>query len=345
MQIVNVRLNFDKRLKSFFSEITVKKGDFVVVNTSAGESVGQVESAKDFEGEIVENGDKIVRIATSADMEKFKKVIEKSRQAVQITQNLAKQLNLDMKVVNAEYNFDLSKVIIQFIADDRVDFRDLIKELVSTLKTRIELKQIGTREQAQLVGGIGVCGRECCCSLYLKDFEKVSIKMAKTQNLALNSSKISGSCGRLMCCLGYENEYYSEVGKIMPKLNSEVDTPNGKGTVIYQNFLKQLVSVKFVDKDGGSVIKDFSLSQLQNVQTKDKNSTPLQNKVEVEEKNKDTKKIDTQNNVKTSNQQKNMTTNNQTQKNSVNTKIQNTAQNKQKDKKKNFNFKQKNNKK
>ncbi len=175
-----------------------------------------------------------------------------------------------MQLVETEYIFDGSKVIISFTSDNRVDFRELVKELATKLKTRIELRQIGIRDKSKTVGGIGICGRECCCNLYLNDFEKVSIKMAKTQNLSLNPTKISGLCGRLMCCLEYENPYYQEVSKLMPKLNSEVTTPEGKGVVVYTNILKQTVSVKIEKSEGSFVMKDFTLADIKQNKKQDK---------------------------------------------------------------------------
>ena len=263
MQIVEVRLKFDSRLYPLFnSKFDLKKGDYVVCESAVGESYGQVDSVKDFHGKLPDDAKNILRIANEADAKHYEEVAQKSREAVKITEEIVKRHGLEMNVVNAEYSFDLSKVVIDFIAEDRVDFRDLIKELVATLKTRIELKQIGIREQAKIVGGIGICGRPCCCSSYLKDFEKVSIKMAKVQGLALNPQKISGACGRLMCCLSYENEFYSNMSKSMPKVNSEVETKDGKGTVVYQNMLKETVSVKFVDNDGTTSIKDYNLKDI-----------------------------------------------------------------------------------
>ncbi len=290
MQIVEVRLKFDSRLYTLFNnKFDLKKGDFVVCESAVGESYGQVECVKDFHEKLPDDAKNILRIANEADAKHYEDVVQKSREAVKTTEELVKRLGLEMNVVNAEYSFDLSKVVIDFIAEDRVDFRDLIKELVSTLKTRIELKQIGIREQAKIVGGIGICGRPCCCSSYLKDFEKVSIKMAKVQGLALNPQKISGACGRLMCCLSYENEFYSDMSKNMPKINSEVETNDGKGTVVYQNMLKETVSVKFVDNDGTTTIKDYNLKDIKfKSQVKPSNETVLsakeENRKQVENK-------------------------------------------------------------
>ena len=331
MQIVEVRLKFDDRLYTLFNDkLKINKNDYVICQSAVGESFGKVESVNDYDGTVDEDAKFVVRIADEKDKAHYDEVIAKSREAVKTTEEIVKRLGLEMSIVNAEYSFDLSKVVIDFIAEDRVDFRDLIKELVSTLKTRIELKQIGIREQAKIVGGIGICGRPCCCSSYLKEFEKVSIKMAKVQGLALNPQKISGACGRLMCCLSYENDFYTEVSKNMPKVNSEVTTKDGKGTVVYQNMLKETVSVKFVDKDGSTTIKDYSLKDLkqnlasqksakqekveelsktkEQVQTKDANQKNIENKVEKKNKQK---------HFKHNKKQKDNNLNNQNKKNKI----------------------------
>ncbi len=181
-----------------------------------------------------------------------------------------------MKFVDAEYTLDSSKVIINFTCEDRVDFRELVKELASILKTRIELRQIGIRDQAKIIGAIGNCGKECCCKMYLSDFDKVSIKMAKTQNLSLNPTKISGVCGRLMCCLAYENEFYAEIMSKMPKLNSKVKTKDGIGQVVYNDVLKERVVVKFVTEDS-TKIESYAIDEIKPV--------PNENKENQENKN------------------------------------------------------------
>ena len=331
MQIVEVRLKFDDRLYTLFNDkLKINKNDYVICQSAVGESFGKVESVNDYDGTVDEDAKFVVCIADEKDKAHYDEVIAKSREAVKTTEEIVKRLGLEMSIVNAEYSFDLSKVVIDFIAEDRVDFRDLIKELVSTLKTRIELKQIGIREQAKIVGGIGICGRPCCCSSYLKEFEKVSIKMAKVQGLALNPQKISGACGRLMCCLSYENEFYTEVSKNMPKVNSEVTTKDGKGIVVYQNMLKETVSVKFIDKDGSTTIKDYSLKDLkqnsasqksakqekveessktkEQVQTKESNQKNIENKVEKKNKQK---------HFKHNKKQKDNNLNNQNKKNKI----------------------------
>ena len=167
-----------------------------------------------------------------------------------------------MKIVDAEFPFDNSKVIIYFTAPSRIDFRDLVKSLATVLHHRIDLRQIGTRDEAKLLGGLAPCGRVCCCKSFLPDFKKVTIKMAKNQGLSLNPAKISGLCGRLMCCLEYENEPYAEAYKKMPKVGSEVTTPDGKATVISNNMLKMLVKTKTIMKDGSILYNEYKLSDI-----------------------------------------------------------------------------------
>ena len=221
---------------------------------------------------------KVIRKASTEDIKQNEENREKEAIAIQKTKELVSLYKLDMNVVNAEYSFDGSKLLIDFVSEDRVDFRDLVKELASVLHTRIELHQIGPRDQAKMVGGIGVCGRVCCCASHLKDFGKVSIKMAKVQNLSLNPTKISGSCGRLMCCLAYENPYYSEVYAKMPKINSEVKTPDGIGSVVYQDMLTQTISVKLNLKDGSTQIKDYSIDDVSKVEKKEEKPSQKEKK-------------------------------------------------------------------
>lgn len=194
-----------------------------------------------------------------------------AKEILELANKLKEKHNLDMKFVDIDFPEE-GKVVISFVCEDRVDFRDLVKDLASNLKLRIELRQIGIRDQAKKVGGLGVCGKVCCCKEYLNDFDKVSIKMAKTQGLSLNPSKISGVCGRLMCCLGYENDYYSEMSSKMPKLGATVITPEGEGTVIYNAILKQMVSVK-IEKDDNVKVVDFDVKDIKvKEKTKNENS-------------------------------------------------------------------------
>ena len=186
---------------------------------------------------------------------------QKEKEAFKICQEKIRKHELDMKLIDVEYTFDGNKILFYFTADGRIDFRELVKDLAGVFHIRIELRQVGIRDETKLLGGIAPCGRVCCCAGAMPDFRKVSIKMAKVQGLSLNPGKISGLCGRLMCCLSYENDYYSEVYKKMPKIGSEVSTPEGKGIVVSENMLKMTLRVK-IEKDGSLVYKDFALSDV-----------------------------------------------------------------------------------
>lgn len=235
-------------------------GDKVVVESIRGLELASVSksSGNDDSEEIVA----VIRLATADDEKKHNDLKAQESRVVSITNELIAKYNLQMKLVDASFTLDGSKVIINYVCEDRVDFRELVKDLASQLKVRIELRQIGIRDQAKKIGGIGFCGKECCCKKYLNDFDKVSIKMAKTQGLSLNPTKISGICGRLMCCLSYENEYYSEVAGKMPKINARVKTPDGVGTVIYNNLLKQLITVK-IENESDTKINEYSPDQVE----------------------------------------------------------------------------------
>lgn len=316
MQKVGVRFNINPKIYTFVSDLPLSKGDFVIVETAVGQGFGIVEN---LDGEIIKNDSKykvVVRKATEKDIKQNEENKEREKLAIAEAKALSEKYNLEMNVVNAEFSFDGSKVVIDFISENRVDFRDLVKELANKLKTRIELRQIGIRDQAKMVGGIGICGRVCCCAAHLKDFEKVSIKMAKVQGLALNPTKISGSCGRLMCCLEYENDYYSEVYPKIPKLNSIVSTPEGKGTVMYTNALKQIASIRIESKDGSVVVKDFSFDQIKkdgdglagNLNDKNQKEIkdgPLQGRNNDMAQKRDVKDVKTEDNLQKDNQNKN----------------------------------------
>lgn len=279
LKVVGVK--FRKAGKIYYfnpNDLELNLGDAVVVENSRGLELGYIgETLKEIdESELSEELMPVVRIATKKDLENFEKNKEKESQALAKAKELVKKYNLDMKFVDAEYTLDSSKVIINFTCEDRVDFRELVKELASILKTRIELRQIGIRDQAKIIGAIGNCGKECCCKMYLSDFDKVSIKMAKTQNLSLNPTKISGVCGRLMCCLAYENEFYAEIMSKMPKLNSKVKTKDGIGQVVYNDVLKERVVVKFVTEDS-TKIESYAIDEIKPV--------PNENKENQENKN------------------------------------------------------------
>lgn len=242
---------------------TYEKGMGVIVETSNGLEYGNVviPLAEVADDEVVSPLKPVVRIANKRDEEQVKLNEEKRADAIAAAKQKVEARGLEMKIVGCEFAFDGNKVTFYFTADGRVDFRELIKDLSALFRMRIELRQIGIRDEIKLMGGIAPCGRECCCASCMPDFNKVSIKMAKNQGLSLNPGKISGLCGRLMCCLAYENDYYAEACKNVPKLGSEVETPEGKGNVINVNMLKMEVKVKIEEKDAVTY-RDFKVSDI-----------------------------------------------------------------------------------
>ncbi|WP_066871114.1 PSP1 domain-containing protein [Clostridium mediterraneense] len=247
IKVVGIR--FKKAGKIYYfdpSDLNIKKGDYVVVETARGIEFGEcvIYNKEISESEIISPLKKVIRVATEEDKDSHLVNKSKEKDAFSICEEKIQKHNLDMKLIDVEYTFDNNKVIFYFTADGRVDFRDLVKELATIFKTRIELRQIGVRDEAKVVGGLGPCGRPLCCSSFLGEFTSVSIKMAKEQNLSLNPTKISGVCGRLMCCLNYEQENYEEVRKKLPKVGSIVETVDGKGEVLYNSAVKEQVKVK-----------------------------------------------------------------------------------------------------
>ena len=242
----------------------IEKGEGVVVETARGVEFATcafpIREVPD--GAIIQPLKPILRKATKKDVERFEGNIVKSRDAKKIAEERIAARGLKMKLIEVEYTFDGTKIIFYFTAPGRIDFRDLVKDLAAIFRLRIELRQIGIRDETRMLGGIAPCGRACCCASCMPDFKKVSIKMAKVQGLSLNPGKISGLCGRLMCCLDYENEYYSEVYKKMPKLGSSITTPDGVGTVISNNMLKFLVKVRIENQDGSLLYKEYPLQDL-----------------------------------------------------------------------------------
>ncbi|MBO5240012.1 MAG: stage 0 sporulation family protein [Clostridia bacterium] len=214
------------------------------------------------ESEVVSPLKPIVRIATQKDKETYALHEEKRPQAIKICKQKIQEHGLDMKLVDCEYAFDGSKISFYFTSANRVDFRELVKDLAGVFHTRIELRQVGTRDETKYLGGIAPCGRVCCCAGNMPEFKKVSVRMAKAQGLSLNPGKISGLCGRLMCCLGYEIEHYTEAAKQLPKVGAEVGTPDGKAIVVALNMLKMDVRVKQDDGAGGWIYKEFPASEL-----------------------------------------------------------------------------------
>ncbi|WP_412519185.1 stage 0 sporulation family protein [Staphylococcus simulans] len=221
-------------------------GDRVVVESKRGVEVGDVKDAalQVDEEDVTLPLKPIIRVATDHDLEQCACNEEDADAAMDFCKDSVEELGLEMRLVNCEYTLDKSKVIFNFTADDRIDFRKLVKILAAKLRTRIELRQIGVRDEAKLLGGIGPCGRSLCCSTFLGDFEPVSIKMAKDQNLSLNPTKISGACGRLMCCLKYENDHYEAAREQLPDVGTRIETPEGQGTVVGLNMLDISMQVK-----------------------------------------------------------------------------------------------------
>ncbi|SHH46368.1 Cell fate regulator YaaT, PSP1 superfamily (controls sporulation, competence, biofilm development) [Caloranaerobacter azorensis DSM 13643] len=250
--VVGVR--FKKAGKIYYfdpAELEIKKDDYVIVETVRGIEFGQVVvGPKEVsEEEIVSPLKPVIRVATEEDMEKHYENKEKENIAFDICLKKIEEHGLEMKLIDVEYTFDNNKVIFYFTADGRVDFRELVRDLASVFRTRIELRQIGVRDEAKMIGGLGPCGRAMCCASFLGEFEPVSIKMAKEQNLSLNPTKISGICGRLMCCLKYEHETYEKSLEKLPEIGALVVTPNGNGIVVETNTLLELVKVKVKQGD------------------------------------------------------------------------------------------------
>ncbi len=246
-------------------ELELKRGDHVIVETSRGVEFGTVVlSAHEVEDEKVTSPLKpVVRLATEKDEDTEARNREKEKEAMRICREKIQKHNLDMKLVDAEYTFDNNKVLFYFTADGRVDFRELVKDLASVFKTRIELRQIGVRDETKILGGIGICGRPLCCGSYMSEFIPVSIKMAKEQNLSLNPTKISGTCGRLMCCLKYEEDTYEYLNSRLPGVGDSVTTPDGgKGEVSSVNVLRQLVKVVETDEKGEREVHEYPADEL-----------------------------------------------------------------------------------
>lgn len=251
-EVVGVR--FKKAGKIYYfdpGDLPISNGDYVIVETVRGIEFGKVVVAKKQvdEKDIVLPLKKVIRMADQKD----KLVVEENKQAAEEAYDIClkkvEEHGLEMKLVDVEYTFDRNKIIFYFTADGRVDFRELVKDLAAIFRTRIELRQIGVRDEAKMLGGIGPCGRMLCCSTFLGDFDPVSIKMAKDQNLSLNPTKISGLCGRLMCCLKYENDEYETAKEQLPDLGEVIETPLGIGKVVGLNILERVLQVELVDKD------------------------------------------------------------------------------------------------
>lgn len=251
VQVCGVRFKRGGKIYYFDpASVDVKVGDPVIVETIRGVEFGHVVvGVREVPEEtVVAPLRKVLRKATPKDMDQVVENQRKEREAFEICKKKIQEHGLDMDLVQVEYTFDGSKIIFYFTAEGRVDFRELVKDLASVFKTRIELRQIGVRDEAKIVGGLGLCGREFCCKTFMGEFEPVSVRMAKGQNLSLNPSKISGVCGRLMCCLRFETEHYDDAKAMLPSVGSRVVTPEGEGKVVGVNVIKNSISVELDDK-------------------------------------------------------------------------------------------------
>ncbi|MBE6941765.1 MAG: hypothetical protein E7455_05770 [Ruminococcaceae bacterium] len=256
VEVVDVQFRPGQKIY-FFSPngLIFKAGDQVIMDTARGSEFGIVTAGnhKIPGKDVVTPLRPVLRKATAHDQRTIAENLETEKKAFSVCQEMIAEYGLDMQLVSAECSFDRSKILFFFTADERVDFRELVKNLASHFHTRIELRQIGVRDKAKMVGGLGICGRPFCCASFLDDFQPVSIKMAKTQNLSLNPTKISGTCGRLMCCLKYEQEAYEDLLRTAPKMDSFVDTPEGRGTIIDVDLLRQRVKVR-LEKEPDSIV-------------------------------------------------------------------------------------------
>jgi cell fate regulator YaaT (PSP1 superfamily) len=271
--IIGVR--FKKPGKIYFFDpgyLQVEKGEKVIVETVNGEDIGEVAINKRSmpEEQIKKPLKKVIRIANNKDIKNYEENKIKEKKAFEVCKQKIKEQNLDMNLVEVECKFDNSKIIFYFTADGRIDFRELVKSLAAIYKTRIELRQIGVRDEVKRIGGNGVCGRELCCCSFLNNFDIVSIKMAKEQSMSLNPSKISGNCGRLMCCLKYEQEAYEDKLNKLPRVGAIVKTPDGEGVVTNVEVLKENLRVQF-KKDDVNTYKNYPLKDIKIIKNAENN--------------------------------------------------------------------------
>ncbi len=264
VNVVGVR--FKKAGKVYYfdpGDFNIELNTYVIVETARGIEFGQVviPNRQISEDKIVAPLKKVIRIATEEDKKHYEENEKKEKEAFEICLQKIKKHNLAMKLIDVEYTFDNNKILFYFTADGRIDFRELVKDLAAVFKTRIELRQIGVRDESKMMGGIGVCGRVLCCKSFLGEFQPVSIKMAKEQGLSLNPTKISGTCGRLMCCLKYEQEAYEELLKKAPHVGALVETPGGQGVVMEVSLIREKVKVK-LDKGNETDLEVYSLDDI-----------------------------------------------------------------------------------
>ena len=287
--IIGVR--FKKLGKIYFfnpKRLRVRKGDKVIVETAQGEEYGEVMIPNRWveDDKIVLPLKRVIRIANYRDHKHYEECRRKEKETFEVCLKKIKEHKLDMTLTDVEYKFDNSKILFYFTADGRIDFRELVKDLEAIYKTRIELRQIGVRDEVKRIGGNGICGRELCCCSFLSDFETVSIKMAKEQNMSLNPSKISGNCGRLMCCLKYEDNVYEEKLKNLPNIGAIVKTEDGEGEVEAIETLKERVRVKIKDNEEGYFYKRYDAKDIKVIKdavAEQINQEELEHKKELEE--------------------------------------------------------------
>ncbi|MGI6084008.1 MAG: PSP1 domain-containing protein [Acetivibrionales bacterium] len=282
INVVGVRFRTAGKIYYFDPcEQQLNKGDMVIVETARGIECGSVvvENHEVIDEDVVAPLKNVIRKASEEDLKQVEENKKKEVDAFGICLEKIKKHGLDMKLIDVEYTFDNNKVLFYFTADGRVDFRELVKDLASVFRTRIELRQIGVRDEAKMVGAIGTCGRSLCCSTHLAEFQPVSIKMAKEQSLSLNPSKISGTCGRLMCCLKYEQDTYEYLLKRTPKMDAVVQTPHGQGIVVQVNLLKGKVRVK-LDDDQNTDILEYSVKDVRVVKDAENKTDPEEHVLE-----------------------------------------------------------------
>ncbi|MBQ7036167.1 MAG: stage 0 sporulation family protein [Clostridia bacterium] len=285
VRIVGIKFKENGKVYHFDpADLPLKEGMHVIVETARGLEYGEVTaSPRDIEdSELVSPLKKVVRIATPQDTKQVETNRRKEKEAFNICLEKIEKHGLEMKLIHVEYSFDANKILFYFTANGRVDFRELVKDLASVFRTRIELRQVGVRDESKMMGGLCVCGRPLCCSTFLSDFHPVSIKMAKEQGLSLNPTKISGACGRLMCCLKYEQEAYEDLNKITPPVGSIVKTPRGNGTVIQVALLSGKLRVR-LDGDNDGVIADFTRDEVKFIKKGSRHKSEKLDEKELEE--------------------------------------------------------------
>ena len=300
-RVIGVRFRTAGKIYYFDpGKLEIKKGDHVIVETARGIEYGTVvgDPKEEEDDKIIQPLKAVLRVATTKDDEQEQANRQREKEAFKICLEKIRKHGLQMKLIDAEYTFDNNKVLFYFTADGRIDFRELVKDLASVFKTRIELRQIGVRDETKILGGIGICGRPLCCHTHLSEFAPVSIKMAKEQNLSLNPTKISGVCGRLMCCLKNEEETYEELNRRLPNVGDFVTTEDGlKGEVHSVNVLRQLVKV-IVDVDDEKEIQEYRVEQLRFKRKHNKNrkldvsEAELKELEQLEKQDSDKSKLD-----------------------------------------------------